>query len=454
VRIGWRGGDARGGWVAAPFPFEALRATWRGEARLRVRGAGAEWQTLREDPDLSEEGGRRVSGLVWMAKGTAEAEVEVEGAGAADLRVWFIDPGETPAAVLAAMARMRGAGPREAGEAPPIVTRAQWGARNPVATPSTTTPTHLIVHHTADNPPASGDFAAWVRAIQAFHINGNGWNDIGYNFLLGPDGVIFEGRGDGILGAHFSGVNTGTAGAAILGNYNNAAAPEAAFRSLYRLLAWQASQWAIDPSAQARHGASGLNLWTISGHRDGPSPTDCPGHANYALLPQVRTETAALLSGGGPLLTADAEAEPAGWNATGMWQRAQGRAAAGSFSFYYGNPETRNYETGEASNSGTLTAAAFVLTRDATLTFRSWYETENASTLWDEKTVEISVNNGPWRLAAQVSGAMREWQTVTVPLRERGTVRVRFRFDTVDGGFNRHEGWYVDEVRVEPEAGG
>lgn len=32
-----------------------------------------------------------------------------------------------------------------------------------------------------------------VRTIQTFHIESRGWDDIGYNFLVGGDGAIYVG---------------------------------------------------------------------------------------------------------------------------------------------------------------------------------------------------------------------------------------------------------------------
>ncbi len=241
------------------------------------------------------------SGLIYFDKGRGSGEgfrfIEVDGV--ADPEVLMIDPGPGPTPQSGRAADI---------SAPPIITREQWGctpqtcpAKDP---PLYTTVTHLIVHHT-DNLNTATDWAAIVRAIWVLHVQGNGWNDIGYNYLVDPNGLLYEGRagGDGVLGAHFSGVNSGTMGVALLGTYINVPPPAPMLETLENMLAWQANKWKLDPGGESLHMASGLMLNVVGGHRDaGISPkasgtTECPGNTAYSLLPRIRTDVLTKVAG-------------------------------------------------------------------------------------------------------------------------------------------------------------
>src|SRR5262245_5307157 len=194
---------------------------------------------------------------------------------------------------------------------PPVVTRTEWGCPDGQITThgslSYTTVTHLIVHHTAmGNETPDSDWPAIVRDIWNFHVFERGWADIGYNYLIDPNGVIYEGRsgGDNVVGAHFSGVNAGTMGVAMLGDFTNEAPTIEALNSLKKILAWKCDQRGLDPTGKSPHGASQLNLNTISGHRDGPGATECPGESFYPLLPAIRAEVKSLLSSAGVVAAA------------------------------------------------------------------------------------------------------------------------------------------------------
>ncbi|MGW7541115.1 peptidoglycan recognition protein family protein [Streptomyces sp. NPDC054770] len=189
---------------------------------------------------------------------------------------------------------------------PPIVTRAQWGADeslNSEAPEYGTEVKAVFVHHTVNaNDYSCADSAAMVRAIRTYHIQSNGWKDIGYNFLVDKCGTIFEGRKGGVdrpvIGAHTPGFNTNTVGIAVLGEYSSIDASSAAKASVARLAAWKLGQYGNDPAGKVDLTAGLDNgkfklgqtasFYRISGHRDGYS-TECPGDKLYASLAGIRT---------------------------------------------------------------------------------------------------------------------------------------------------------------------
>ena len=108
------------------------------------------------------------------------------------------------------------------------------------------------MHHTAGtNAYSPSQSAAIVRGIEIYHVKGNGWNDIGYNFLVDKYGQVFEGRYGGadknVIGAHAEGFNTGSFGVAVLGTYTSSAPPAAAQTALANLIAWRLDIAHVDP---------------------------------------------------------------------------------------------------------------------------------------------------------------------------------------------------------------
>ncbi len=167
--------------------------------------------------------------------------------------------------------------------------RSQWcpsGNCPAQSNPSYTQVTHLIVHHSAGSNTSS-DWAAVVRSIWNFHVNDRGWSDIGYNWLIAPTGTIYQGRGDNVMGAHFCSHNSKTMGTCMMGTYMTIQPTDTAVTSLKKLLSWKCCKENIDPTNIKYHPSSGLNLYQVSGHRDGCS-TACPGDAFYPTLPAIR----------------------------------------------------------------------------------------------------------------------------------------------------------------------
>ncbi len=174
---------------------------------------------------------------------------------------------------------------------PDFQDREDWcpdGTCPEISNPTFTEVTHLVVHHSA-GLNTSDDWAATVRGIWNFHVNSNGWDDVGYNWLVDPDGVLYEGRGDNVRGAHFCGNNTNTQGVCMLGTYIDETPTEAALETVKEYLAWKSAADNIDPTAVSFHTPTGGEVPNVAGHRDGCSTT-CPGDALYAEMPTLRDD--------------------------------------------------------------------------------------------------------------------------------------------------------------------
>ena len=181
---------------------------------------------------------------------------------------------------------------------PNVIPSSTWrsGLTPPKELPVATTVKHIIVHHAAGSNTAT-NYTDVVRNIYVYHTESNGWNDVGYNFLIAQDGTVYEGRdgqgkmdGDNVLGAHFCSQNTGTMGLCLLGDYMTAQPASNAISSLEKLIAWKMKKENLDPLGKALHTASSKVLMNISGHRDGSCSTDCPGDNLYIKLPTIRQD--------------------------------------------------------------------------------------------------------------------------------------------------------------------
>jgi hypothetical protein len=186
---------------------------------------------------------------------------------------------------------------------PLILSRAGWGASERIrrGRPDYADAVRFaVVHHTAgSNSYTRAQAASIVRGIQRYHVLANGWDDIGYNFLVDKYGQIFEGRYGGVdrnvVGAHAQGFNQGSTGVALIGNYDATSATPAAKAALTRLLAWRLDVAHVDPTTTFNWRSTGnpkfpagrtITLRTIAGHRD-TGYTTCPGSNLYGALPSL-----------------------------------------------------------------------------------------------------------------------------------------------------------------------
>lgn len=148
--------------------------------------------------------------------------------------------------------------------------------------------THLILHHTVTS--SNGDSAATVRAIWQFHTFTREWGDIGYNYLVDVNGVIFEGHlgGDDVIGTHAAGANAGSMAASLIGNFVDVTPPQAMLNATADLFAWKADQKNIDIYDSGSLPDMEWGLPKLMGHRDVYGTTQCPGDKAHVLLPTLR----------------------------------------------------------------------------------------------------------------------------------------------------------------------
>jgi N-acetylmuramoyl-L-alanine amidase len=291
--------------VGSGRAFDLVGVHWRGNGRVELRTwspaqAWSKWRPAA--PEAEDRPDRGVSertpsgwttGNPWWAPASRRLQVRTIGA-VTRVRAWFVRS-EAPRVPLR---RVATAG------SPKIVPRSGWNANEKIVRAAPRYAPVLrfaIVHHTAGSSSyRPEESAAIVRGIELYHVKANGWNDIGYNFLVDRYGQVFEGRGGGVqrnvIGAHAEGFNTGSVGIALIGTYSSKAPTADAENALGALLAWRLDVAHVDPAsssmitsggnAKIRAGA-GVYLRAISGHRDAGF-TACPGNALYARLGQLR----------------------------------------------------------------------------------------------------------------------------------------------------------------------
>lgn len=136
----------------------------------------------------------------------------------------------------------------------------------------------LIVHCSATSAAADID----AETIRKWHVEGNGWSDIGYNYVIKRDGTLENGRdrdGDGDVedevGAHARGFNRGSIGVCLVGGVDETGKAEANFT-----FKQYATLYSLCLNMHEKY--PGI---IICGHRDLPNISkDCPSFNVKAFL--------------------------------------------------------------------------------------------------------------------------------------------------------------------------
>lgn len=100
-----------------------------------------------------------------------------------------------------------------------------------------------------------------TKEIRDWHINGNGWSDIGYHYVIRRNGEIERGRPEEIAGAHARGVNSRSIGICWVGTNNISPEQEKSLVGLINLI----------------RGKYNIKIENVKGHREAVQTTKtCP----------------------------------------------------------------------------------------------------------------------------------------------------------------------------------
>ena len=170
----------------------------------------------------------------------------------------------------------------------------------------TKTVDRIVIHHTAEDNETGKDDLTLMRAIYYYHAIVRGWGDIGYNYVIGQRGTIYEGRagGDYTAGAHALWNNKSSVGISVMGNfqtYNVVSEQENALKNLVQYLS---KKYGIDLQKTSighrecpKNSNPGTNCtllqdfqtYNLLGHRE-VGYTSCPGNNLFPLLADIRKE--------------------------------------------------------------------------------------------------------------------------------------------------------------------
>lgn len=126
----------------------------------------------------------------------------------------------------------------------------------------TNKPEYIIIHHSASKDHGTLDFVG----LRDWHVNHNGWPDIGYNFVLEDINgryTAIMGRHPNDIGYHCSGMNHKSLGICFVGNFEKSMPPVDQWNLGVRLVRWLLEKY-------------NLSTHRVEGHRYFKA-TACPG---------------------------------------------------------------------------------------------------------------------------------------------------------------------------------
>lgn len=158
--------------------------------------------------------------------------------------------------------------------------------------------------------------------------------------------------------------------------------------------------------------------------------------------------------------TDDVEKGANGWTAqpAGSWRLEDApqpvEAHSGAHYWWFGATNSSGGEQYPTSGPGDLTSRPIHIPAGGPYFLRFWYryQTETSRVHWDQRWVQISVENGPftnlWQLADDPQDTWLRSPAIDLSAYAGKQVRVRFHFHALDAYYNDYEGWYIDDVSI------
>ncbi|KAG8229829.1 hypothetical protein J437_LFUL008797 [Ladona fulva] len=166
----------------------------------------------------------------------------------------------------------------------PIVSRSEWGAKPPKSPPEQMHEVpvpFVLIHHTYIPGYCNSTEACKeaMREMQRFHQDDRGWNDIGYSFCIGCNGITMEGRGWDSRGAHAPGYNERSIGICLIGDFRGGCT-----NTLPTVLPDDGMLNAVQGLINYGIDIGKISAnYTLMGHRQVRN-TECPGDALFNLI--------------------------------------------------------------------------------------------------------------------------------------------------------------------------
>ncbi len=154
----------------------------------------------------------------------------------------------------------------------------------------------------------------------------------------------------------------------------------------------------------------------------------------------------------------DVESGENGWEIkserNGLWHITTHRYHSPGHSWYYGREGYWDYDVGTTRGYILSPPISLENHQGALLTFWTWWEHEKYP--WgsfDSLDVYVCVNKKckkVWHRDCNEGPQKADWhqEVIDISAYVGKTIRIKFRFDSIDSLYNDYEGWYVDDIVV------